>query len=58
MKNKYTNKALKNNNAHFHSNNYTTGYVEVKKSINIFTLLKVIFIICVIAIVSFYLITL
>lgn len=58
MRNKYINKALKNNNAHFHSNNHTTGYVEVKKGINIFTLLKVIFIICVIAIGSFYLLTL
>lgn len=54
MKNKYTNKALKNNNSHFHSNNYTTGYVEIKRN-NIFTILKYLFIIVTCAIITFYL---
>lgn len=57
MKNNYTNKALKNGNAHFHSNNYTTGYIQVKKGINIFTLLKYLFIIITCAIIAFYLLT-
>ena len=58
MKNKYTNKALKNGDVHYHSVNGTTGYVQVKKNINIFTLLKYLFIIVTCAIITFYLITL
>ena len=56
MKNKYTNKALKSGNAHFHSNNYTYGYVQIK-SINIFTILKYLFILITILIVIFHLLT-
>ena len=55
MRNKHTNKALKNGNAHFNHSNYTTGYIEIKKNINIFTLLKYVFIIITMLIVIFHL---
>ena len=34
MRNKYTNKALKQGNRHYNTHQGTTGYVQVKKSIN------------------------
>lgn len=57
MKNKYTNKALKQGSHHYNTYQGTTGYIQVKKSINIFTLLKYLFIIVTCAIIAFYSLT-
>lgn len=57
LRNKYTNKALKQGYEHYNDYQGNQGYIQVKKSIDIFTLLKCIFIICFIAIVTFYLLT-
>ena len=57
MKNKYTNKALKQGNCHYNNYQGTTGYTEVKKSLNIFTMLKWLCIICFMLIITFYLLT-
>lgn len=57
MRNKYTNKALKQGNHHYNNYQGTTGYIQVKKGLNIFTLLKYLFIIVTILIIIFYLLT-
>lgn len=57
MRNKYTNKALKQGNHHYNSYQGTTGYIQVKKSINIFTMLKYLCIIVTMLIITFYLFT-
>ena len=57
MRNKYTNKALKQGNRHYNNYQGTTGYIQVKKQINIFTLLKYLFIIVTCAIIAFYSLT-
>lgn len=57
MRNKYTNKALKQGHHHYNDYRGTTGYIEVKKSINIFTMLKWLCIICTMLIITFHLIT-
>ena len=63
MRNKHTNKALKNGAEHFNTHhqgngyNGSTGYYKVKKQINIFTVLKIVFIIVTMLIITFYLIT-
>ena len=57
QRNKYTNKALKQGYQHYNDYQGNSGYTEVKKGFNIFALLKWLFIICFIAIVTFYLLT-
>ena len=41
MKNKHTNKALKQGNHHYNNYQGTTGYIQVKKGINIFTIINI-----------------
>ena len=57
MRNKHTNKALKQGNQHYNNYQGTTGYIQVKKQLNIFTMLKFICIICTMLIITFYLLT-
>lgn len=57
MRNKYTNKALKQGNHHYNTYQGTTGYIQVNKGLNIFTMLKFICIICTMLIITFYLLT-
>lgn len=57
MRNKYTNKALKQGNQHYNTYQGTAGYIQVKKGLNIFTMLKFICIICTMLIITFYLFT-
>ena len=57
MRNKHTNKALKQGNQHYNTYQGTTGYIQVKKKLNIFTMLKWICIICFMLIITFYLFT-
>jgi len=57
QRNKYTNKALKQGYDHYNDYQGNQGYIQVKKSINIFTILKWLCIICFVAIVTFYLLT-
>ena len=57
MRNKHTNKALKQGNQHYNDYQGNNGYTEVKKSINIFTVLKFICIIVTMLIIAFYLLT-
>ena len=57
QRNKYTNKALKQGYQHYNDYQGNQGYIEVKKGFNIFTLIKYIFIIVIIATVTFYLLT-
>lgn len=57
MRNKHTNKALKQGNHHYNTYQGTTGYIQVKKQLNIFTVLKFLCIICTMLIITFYVIT-
>ena len=55
MRNKHTNKALKQGHQHYNDYQGNQGYIEVNKVLDIFALLKWLFIICFIVIVTFYL---
>jgi len=57
LRNKYANKALKQGYDHYNDYQGNQGYIQVKKGINIFTLLKTIFIVVTVLIVTFYLLT-
>lgn len=57
MRNKHTNKALKQGNHHYNDYKGNNGYIQVKKGLNIFTILKFICIICFMLIITFYVIT-
>lgn len=55
MRNKHTNKALKQGYQHYNDYQGNNGYIQVKKGVNIFTILRWLCIICFITIVTFYL---
>lgn len=57
MRNKHTNKALKQGNQHYNDYQGNNGYIQVKKQLNIFTMLKWLCIIVTMLIITFYLIT-
>lgn len=57
MKNKYTNKALKNGNIHYHDYSNGLGYIKTVKPLTFKTIMQCLFCFIVIAIITFYLIT-
>ena len=57
MRNKHTNKALKQGHQHYNDYQGNQGYIEVNKGLSVFTLLKILFIVVIVLIVTFYLLT-
>ena len=57
QRNKHTNKALKQGHQHYNDYQGNSGYIQVKEGFNISTLLKILFIVVTVLIVTFYLLT-
>lgn len=57
QRNKYTNKALKQGHQHYNDYQGNSGYIQVNKGLSVFTLLKILFIVVIVLIVTFYLLT-
>lgn len=56
MKNKYTNKAIKDGNIHYHDYTDGLGYIEIAEY-SIFKILAIILLIAAIIIISFHILT-